>query len=327
MDEVEIAIGRRRGQTWRQVGYGVYRRRTVESGDPVDGPASAGSVDPAEEHARRTRQRLADLHAWQGILPTSGSFTHLTAAEAHGLWLPPIPDALPAMVALPKSDARPKRRELRVLRSAPFEAVTVDGLRLALVPETLLACARDLGLLDLAVLIDSARRRGDCSSADVAAFAGSKRWGAPALQRALEFSDPRAESPWESLLRMFHVLCEVPVEPQFEVFDEQGVFVARGDLWLRGTRTLHEYDGAVHRDRRTHVRDLARERRLANSGWVRRGYAAGDLLGRAQVILREADAALGRPHDPRRLDPWLDALRDSLFTSSGRTRLLRRLGR
>jgi len=259
------------------------------------------------------------------MLPDAARFTHLTAAEAHGLWLPPVPEGLPTIVAMPKTEARPKRPELRVLRSASVDGVTVDGLRLASVPETLLACARHLGLLDLVVLIDSARRRGDCSLGDLAAFAGSKRWGAPALQRALPFSDPRAESPWESLLRMFHVLCGIPVEPQREVYDDEGRFVARGDLWLCGTRTLHEYDGAVHRDRRTHVKDLARERGLANSGWVRRGYTSGDLLGRSQVILREADAALGRPHDPRRLDPWLDALRESLFSSSARARLLGRL--
>jgi len=142
----------------------------------------------------------------------------------------------------------------------------------------------------------------------------------------LPHADSRAESPWESVLRMFHVLCDVEVEPQFEVRDERGAFVARGDLWIRGTRTLHEYDGAVHRDRRTHVADLARERRLANAGWTRRGYTSGDLLRRSQVMLREADAALGRAHDPRRLQPWLEALRESLFTPSGRTRLLRRWG-
>lgn len=123
---------------------------------------------------------------------------------------------------------------------------------------------------------------------------------------------------------MFHVLCDVPVEPQFEVYDEGGVFVARGDLWVRGTTSLHEYDGAVHRDRRTHVRDLARERALANNGWTRRGYTSGDLLGRSHVMLRDADAALGRAHDPRRLDPWLAALRVSLFSPGGKARLLSR---
>lgn len=112
---------------------------------------------------------------------------------------------------------RPKRPELRVLRTtAPVEPVDLGGLRVAPLPETLLACARDLGLLDLAVLLDSALRRPDCSRSDVEAFAGSGRWGAPALQRALAYADARSESPWETLLRLFHVLGKVPVEPQFE---------------------------------------------------------------------------------------------------------------
>jgi hypothetical protein len=191
----------------------------------------------------------------------------------------------------------------------------------------LLACARDLGLLDLVVLLDSALRRGRWVQQDFEQVARPRRRGAPALRESLAHADARAESPWESLLRLFHVLCGVPVEPQREVYDERGVFVARGDLWLRGTTTLHEYDGAVHRDRRTHVRDLARERGLANVGWTRRGYTAGDLLGRALVMLREADAAIGRPHDPRRLDPWRSALRESLLTEGGRRRLEDRWGR
>ena len=195
---------------------------------------------------------------------------------------------------------------------------------MAPLPEVLLACARDLGLLDLVVLTDSALRRGACTPEELSEVAAPRRRGGPALRAALPFADARSESPWESVLRMFHVLCDVEVEPQFEVYDERGVFVARGDLWVRGTKSLHEYDGAVHRDRRTHVKDLARERGLANSGWTRRGYTSGDLLGRSHVMLREADAAVGRAHDPRRLQPWLEALRESLFSPSGRARLLSR---
>jgi hypothetical protein len=103
-------------------------------------------------------------------------------------------------------------------------------------------------------------------------------------------------------------------------------FRGAGDLWLRGTRTLHEYDGALHRDRPTHVNDLARERRLVTTGWTRRGYTSGDQLSRPQAMLREADAALGRAHDVRRLVPWVSALRESMFTGVGRIRLATRLG-
>ena len=300
--------------------HGVHR-----SVDPSGPQPWAGSPDEARRRARD--ERLADLLALQQVLPESAAFTHLTAAEVYGLWLPPVPEGLPRFVSLPKEQERPQRRGLRVSRlGAPITPLLVKGVRVAPVPELLLACARDLGLLDLATLIDCVLRLRLCSIDDLATAAAPRRRGAPALRTALPYADARAESPWESLLRVFHVLCVVPVESQFDVYDERGVFVARGDLRICGTRTLHEYDGAGHRDRRTHVKDLARERGLANSGWVRRGYTSADLLARSHMILREADATLGRPHDPRRLDPWLDALRASLFSPTGRTRLLSRCG-
>jgi hypothetical protein len=43
-------------------------------------------------------------------------------------------------------------------------------------------------------------------------------------------------------------------------------------------------------------------------------------------ILRDADRALGRPHQPARIEAWHDLLRDSLFSGAGRHRLLRRVG-
>lgn len=305
MHDFEVLLGRPRGRTWHHVGYGVYRRGA---------PAVGGG-------------RLADLHAWQQVLAPEGFFTHLTAAEALGLWLPPLPEGMPVCVSLPQGTDRPRRAGMRVTRlSRTVPPILLDGLRVAPPAEVILACARDLGLLDLVVLIDSALRAGWCTVEDLRAVAAPRRRGAPALRIALAMADARSESPWESLLRLFHFVCDVEVEPQFEVRDEHGAFVARGDLWLRGTTTLHEYDGAVHRDRRTHVNDLARDRRLAGLGWTRRGYTAVDLLDRARQMLREADAALGRAHVPSRLDRWWALLDESLFTARGRQRLARRWG-
>jgi hypothetical protein len=300
MNDLEIVVGRRRGKTWRRVGHGLRCR------------------------GREAESDAAELVAWQELLPSYCWFTHLTAASAHGLWLPPLPAELPVFVGLPRSRTRPKRPELKAMRASDdVRPVAVSGLRLAPVPETLLACARHLGVLDLVMLLDSARRRPDVRDADIEAVTQGRRWGARRLERAMELSDPRAESPWESVLRVFHEICEVPVVPQHEVRDAHGAFVARGDLWLEGTRTLHEYDGAVHRERRAHVTDLARDRRIVNAGFKRRGYTAQDLLARASVVLREADADLGRPHDRRRLKPWHALLDGSLLTPRGRARVAR----
>ena len=110
------------------------------------------------------------------------------------------------------------------------------------------------------------------------------------------------------------------------VVDEHGNFVARGDLWLVGTTTLHEYDGAHHLTRVGQRRDLARGRRVAGVEWVRRGYTSVEVLHQGVAILREADLAVGRAHRPERIRAWHDLLRDSLFTAAGTARFRARLG-
>jgi hypothetical protein len=49
---------------------------------------------------------------------------------------------------------------------------------------------------------------------------------------------------WAGVL---HRAAGIEVEPQKEIFDQWGRFVARADLWLVGTRRIHEYDGDGHR--------------------------------------------------------------------------------
>lgn len=173
-------------------------------------------------------------------------------------------------------------------------------------------------------MLDSALHLGHVRLPDLEAACSRRGRGAPALRQALRHADGRAESAWETVLRLFHVLCGIPVVPQHELRTPDGSFVARGDLWLEGTKVLHEYDGGVHRDRRQQHHDLARERAIGSLGWTRRGYTARDLLGRAHLILREADASLGRPHDPGRLERWNALLHDSSFSRVGRARLRER---
>lgn len=129
------------------------------------------------------------------------------------------------------------------------------------------------------------------------------------------------------MLRVMHVSLGAVVLPQHRIEDAGGRFVARADLWLEGTRTIHEYDGAGHRDAHTHAADLRRDRALVAAGWTRRGYTASDVRDRPAAVLRDLDLTLGRPHDPARLRPWLTLLATSTLTASGRARLTRRLTR
>ncbi|MGC4109372.1 MAG: hypothetical protein QM747_02880 [Nocardioides sp.] len=199
-------------------------------------------------------------------------------------------------------------------------------VRVAHPAETVLACARDLALLDVVLIGDAALHAGDATTADLLEVSRLRRRGAPLLRRAIPLMDARSESIFETLLRMLHATCSIGVDVQPDLLDDAGTFVARADLVLSGTCTLHECDGGEHRTPRRHERDLRRERRLLRAGYTRRGYTPRDILTRPADIIRDADVTLRRAHDPTSLQPWYALLRDSLFTASGQRRLVRKLG-
>jgi hypothetical protein len=262
--------------------------------------------------------------AWNLVLPPTSAFSHLTAAELRGWWQPAVVPH-PVFAALWETATFPRRPGLVVSRHAtalPTEAV--HGVRVTSAAETMLALSRDLGVLDLVVLGDSALHLGHLSMASLAEVAGQRRRGVARLREVIPLLDGRSESPWESVLRMLHWAAQVPVEPQHKVHDEFGRFVARGDLWVVGTRRLNEYDGAGHRDQDVHRSDLRRERRLVEIEWQRVGFVAAQLLYEAGDIIAGLDRLLGRPWDPRRLARWNRLLQESMLRPAGRARLLAR---
>jgi hypothetical protein len=284
-------------------------------------------VEQLEPHDARPDSWLQDLRAWRLVLPSDGRFTGLTAARLASWWLPPLPAELPVHARIRRSDPRPRRDGLVILRTEELsEPRHVHGLPVDPAPEVLLACAWQCALLDTVVLVDAALHVRACTLAELWECACSRRRGAPRLRRALLYADARAESAWETLLRVLHVVCDVPVEPQFQLLDAMGLAVARADLRVSGTNALHEYDGEHHLTRPQQRRDLARARRIVDQGWVRRGYTSRDVLHNAVGVLRDADLALGRPHRPERVRHWHRLLAESLFTPSGQHVFRERLG-
>jgi len=253
-------------------------------------------------------------------------FGALTAAILRGWWLPPMPEWLPIFVAQTWVAAPPQHTQLVVTRHRLIpEADDLDGLRVAVPGETLLGCARFLGLLDTVILVDGALDAG-VPAAEIRHAAALRRRGAPRLRQALLLCDARSESAPETMLRLFHAAVDCRVTPQYVVTTADGEFVARGDLLVAGHHVLHEYDGESHLDRRRQRVDLRRARRIGNGDWLRRGYTLEDLLLQPIGILRDIDLTLGRPHDPSRVQVWYALLRESLFTPVGVERLRARLG-
>lgn len=279
---------------------------------------------PELKNEPATARTLRQLDAWRLVLPPDSGCTHITAAWLRGWWMPQLPEHVPVFASGPGSE-HPRRAGLVYSRLDGLGAPElVRGLPTVAPEETLLRAARDLSLVDLTVMTVSARRSGELDEAALNFLCASRRPGVRALRAALSWADARYESPFEVLLAFFHLLAGVAVEPQHRVDDRDGRFVARGDLWVVGTNSIHEYDGAVHDERRQRAADLRRERRLLDTPYVRRGYVADDLFNHPVAMLREIDAAVGRRHDPRRLGPWRRQLSQSTYSASGRRRLQNR---
>lgn len=300
---VDLVLGKAPRRNWDRVARGLWLRPgTTLSGDDL-------------------------LRAWALVLPPTAGFTHLTAAAAYGWWLPEAPTH-PVFAAMPSAEPRPRRPGVRVFRHPhPPEMHEVRGLRLTTPAETLLALARDLAPLDLIVLADSAVRQGDVTVEELAHIAtGTRRRGAPALRALVPQIDAHSESAWESVMRVLHRAADIPVEPQHELTDDDGRFVARADLWICGTRRVHEYDGGIHREPEVHASDLTRDRAISLARWVRHGFTNKHLLHGGASIIRGTDDLLDRAWDVRRLQAWEGALNASMLRPAGRKRVLRRWG-
>jgi very-short-patch-repair endonuclease len=296
--------GRMRLQDWERMSHGLYVPKTPP------------------------RSLVDDLRAWSLVVPSTAAFTHLTAAELNGWWLPDAPPH-PVFAAMRRTDPRPRRSGLYVCRHPnPYPMrITADGLKITTPAETLLACARDLGTLDVVILADSALRQKDVTVVELKIAADQRRRGAPKLRQIIPLLDPRSESAWESVLRVLHQAADIPVEPQYEIFNEYGRFLACADLWIKGTRRIHEYDGAVHREAEMHQKDLKRDRNLIMSDWQRFGFTSAQLLNEGAKIIKSVDSLLERPWDSRRLHGWEELLDESMLRRPGRVRALRKWSR
>jgi hypothetical protein len=291
-------LGRQRVAGWERLSWGLYVPRVVH------------------------RTLLEELQGWDLVLPRTAAFTHLTVAELRGWWLPGTPPH-PVFAAMGTSTPRPRRAGLLVCRHPkPVPMTWFSGLRITTPAETLLAAARDLGLLDLVVMGDSALREGDVTIGQLKITAAQRRRGAPLLRQVIPLLDKRSESAWESIMRVLHVAAEVPVEPQYKIFDDRGRFVARADPWVTGTQRIQEYDGGDHREPDVHQRDLVRERRLLAEQWERYGYTSVHLLNDAPEIIHSLDEVLARPWDARRLYAWRELINTSMLGRRGRARAL-----
>jgi hypothetical protein len=307
LDDLDKPIrGQRRQKGFRRVSHGLFL-------------SVRDDRSPDEEFRR-------DLRALLLVLPDDAVYTHLTGARLRGWTLPKLPEQVPVFAAVDGDQSRPRRPGLICsrLRRTTERRETRDGLPVDSAEEILLRCARDLGHIDLVILVVSALRAGDIDKLAMKQLLASRRPGVIALRAAWAAANPKLESPGEVILFLFHRAIDVPVEPQVSIFDEQGRLLGVADLLVLGTKDLHEYDGEVHRGKVQHRNDLRRDRGWSGTDYVRRGFTLDDLLNHSLTVMHEVDRALGRPHDLRRNERWRALVENSLYSETGRERILNR---
>ena len=214
--------------------------------------------------------------------------THAVVADRCLLWLlgvdvlPPGPPLLEVVV--PRGAVVPSRRDVRARTAdvGPGDVLRVgpDGLR-CLRPERAVAdLLRLLPPVEAVVVADAAQHAGLCTAdgirRELVAAAGLRH--VARARQALALSDPRAESPPESRLRVALLGAGLVPVPQYEVLDAHGRFVARVDLALPDLRIALEHDGrAVHDRADAFVADRRRQNALVSAGWTVLRFTAADL--------------------------------------------------
>ncbi len=214
------------------------------------------------------------LQAWHRKLPNA-VFNGRTAAWLHGLDLDPID---PVEVAVPLSSGIRSRPGISVRRSdvATRNVVIVRGLPVTKVDLMLSDLSRGLPPVEALVALDAATR------------AGLGRAANP-LDRLAE----PAESPMETRLRWLLLQAGLPrPQVQASVYDSEGRFVGRADLYYPAARLVIEYDGLNHRDRL--VEDNRRQNLLISAGFHVLRFTAPDIRDRSGAVARHVREALTR---------------------------------
>jgi hypothetical protein len=222
-----------RARDWQLVRRGAYAERPV---------AEAATRDARLQHRLYCAAQL--LVARRGLV-----VSHSSAAVVHGMTLLKG-YAGPPQLTCPRPAGTPPRFLRGVLTAGLPQAdrELIDGLPVTTRSRTVADLARTLDRPAAVVMADSALRAGVERAAVLEALAACDRW--PGVLRARElvaFADKRAESPLESLARLWFRDAGLPApDLQVRLCDgADGRFVARVDFLWVAHRTVCEVDGRV----------------------------------------------------------------------------------
>lgn len=207
--------------------------------------------------------------------------SHLTSCALHGWCRAPM---LPHVTNARGASARTTHVTLHRSDVSPADRTTVDGIPCTTPSRALVEAAAIVDRPMLEELVDQALCSGKASVASIEAAlrrAGRKWPGADKLRRALAvWAQPiRPGSPAEvRFLRRLLGAGAREVVTQYEIFDVDGVFIARVDVAVPDRKHAFEYDSDLHHNPRHVERDETRRARLVALGWRVDEVSKRDLL-------------------------------------------------
>ena len=239
---------------------------------------------------------------------------HHSAALLHGLptWRGQLGQVQLINGQAGNGKIRPDVR-VRELVLAADEVIMLGDYRVTSLPRTVLDLACALPLAQSVAVGDAALRAGmDRAELDRLVRRAKGRHGIGRARTAATLLDARSESPGESGSRvLFHVRGLPEPELQYEVFDEDGVFVARCDAAWPELRTLGEFDGRTkygellkpgQSGEQVLFAEKLREDRLRELGWEVVRWTSADLRSPDRLV-RRLRRAFDRGRRRAELDP------------------------
>ena len=119
--------------------------------------------------------------------------------------------------------------------------------------------------------------------------------GIARFRRVVDLAEPQAESPMETRLRVLLVLAGLPrPELQVPIYDDQGRFLGRPDLFYPEQRLAIEYDGGNHRDRLVH--DDRRQNDLVGADRRLLRFTAVDVYEAPDSVVRQVRKLASSSH-------------------------------
>jgi len=195
-----------------------------------------------------------------------------------------------------------------------LELCAVNGLLVVTAARAFVDVARRESLTEAVAFGDAVLRSGAGTMEQIHASivrAGGLRH-VRAARAVVPHLEPRSESLMESRLRMKLVLGGLPrPAAQFDMYDEHGAHIGRGDLHLEGV--VLEYDGRAERLKKSKFNaDRRRRSRISELGLEIREFTATDVYTRTALSVcaevRRAIATAGG-RDRSRLRTGPDTLR------------------